>query len=214
MPEHCEVIGVMRDRVGSDGQHYAVKYHIRLPSDWNGRLLFQGGGGTNGMLGNATGPGQPGMPTALEMRYAVVSTDTGHDNAVNSNPAMQGTVAFGHDYEARVEYAEKAINSVASVAKAYFEHILRSLCRTQLLRGMLEWRARRDGFRAALSGTIRRHSCSCAGVCRAESRRRQSFGYASVQRARRSHEAREQQWLAGYCQNLFTGRFEDCCRYD
>ena len=57
------------------------------------------------------------MPTALEMGYAVVSTDTGHDNAINSNPAMQGTVAFGHDYEARVEYAEKAINSVASVAK-------------------------------------------------------------------------------------------------
>ena len=25
MPEHCEVIGVMRERVGSDGQHYAVR---------------------------------------------------------------------------------------------------------------------------------------------------------------------------------------------
>ncbi len=117
MPEHCEVIGVMRERVGTDGQHYAVKYHVRLPTDWNGRFLFQGGGGTNGLLGNATGPGQPGMPTALEMGYAVVTTDTGHDNAANSNPAMQGPVAFGHDYEARVEYAEKAINSVAGVAK-------------------------------------------------------------------------------------------------
>jgi Tannase and feruloyl esterase len=117
MPEHCEVIGVMRERVGSDGQHYAVKYHVRLPTDWNGRFLFQGGGGTNGMLGNATGPVQPGIPTALEMGYAVVSTDTGHDNAINSNPALQGTVAFGHDYEARVEYAEKAIDSVAGVAK-------------------------------------------------------------------------------------------------
>ncbi|HYM36521.1 MAG TPA: tannase/feruloyl esterase family alpha/beta hydrolase, partial [Steroidobacteraceae bacterium] len=71
----------------------------------------------NGMLGNATGTVQPGMPTALEMGYAVVSTDTGHDNVTNTNPAMQGTVAFGHDYEARVEYSEKALDSVASVAK-------------------------------------------------------------------------------------------------
>src|ERR1700679_3249545 len=42
MPEHCEVIGVMRERTGSDGQHYAVKYHLRLPLDWNGRFLFHG----------------------------------------------------------------------------------------------------------------------------------------------------------------------------
>jgi hypothetical protein len=55
MPEHCEVIGVMRERTGADGQHYAVKYHLRMPLDWNGRFLFQGGGGTNGMLGAANG---------------------------------------------------------------------------------------------------------------------------------------------------------------
>ena len=62
MPEHCEVIGVMRERTGSGGQHYAVKYHLRMPLDWNGRFLFQGGGGTNGMLGLANGALQPGMP--------------------------------------------------------------------------------------------------------------------------------------------------------
>jgi hypothetical protein len=117
MPEHCEVIGLMRERTGSDGQRYAVKYHLRLPIDWNGRFLFQGGGGTNGLLGAATGPGQPGMPTALEQGFAVVSTDTGHDNASNSNGARQGEVAFGHDYEARVEYSEKALDSVATTAK-------------------------------------------------------------------------------------------------
>src|SRR5579862_5611982 len=43
MPQHCEVIGVMRERTGSDAQHYAVKYHLRLPLDWNTRFLFQGG---------------------------------------------------------------------------------------------------------------------------------------------------------------------------
>jgi hypothetical protein len=117
MPEHCEVIGVMRERTGADGQHYVVKYHLRLPLEWNGRFLFQGGGGTNGILGRANGALQPGMPTALEQGFAVVSTDTGHDNSANNDVAKQGTVAFGHDYEARLEYAEKALDSVATTAK-------------------------------------------------------------------------------------------------
>ena len=37
----------------------------------------------------------------------MVSTDTGHDDTVNSDGAKQGTVAFGHDYLARLEYSEK-----------------------------------------------------------------------------------------------------------
>jgi len=117
MPEHCEVMGVMRERTGADGQHYVVKFHVRLPLQWNGRFLFQGGGGTNGDLGRANGSLQPGMPTALEQGFAVVSTDTGHDNAANNDVARQGTVAFGHDYEARVEYSEKALDTVATAAK-------------------------------------------------------------------------------------------------
>jgi pimeloyl-ACP methyl ester carboxylesterase len=84
---------------------------------WNGRLLFQGGGGTNGELGFATGALQPGMPTGLEQGLAVVSTDTGHDNASNTDAAKQGTVAFGHDYEARLEYSQNALDSVATTAK-------------------------------------------------------------------------------------------------
>src|ERR1700684_3999948 len=121
MPEHCEVIGVMRERTGADGQHYAVKYHLRLPVDWNGRFLFQGGGGTNGNLGAANGSLQPGRPTALEQGFAVVSTDTGHDNAANNDLAKQAAVAFGHDYSARVEYSEKALDSVATTAKRIIE---------------------------------------------------------------------------------------------
>src|SRR3984957_19201129 len=111
---HCE-------RTGADGQHYVVKYHLRLPVAWNGRFLFQGGGGTNGILGAANGSLQPGMPTALEQGFAVVSTDTGHDNAANNDAAKQATVAFGHDYEARVEYSEKALDSVATTTKRIIE---------------------------------------------------------------------------------------------
>ena len=135
MPEHCEVIGIMRERTGSDGQHYAVKYHLRLPLDWNGRFLFQGGGGTNGMLGLANGALQPGMPTALERGFAVVSTDTGHDNATNSNGAKQGTVAFGHDYLARLEYSEKALDSVATTAKQIVKNFYGQAARRNFFAG-------------------------------------------------------------------------------
>ena len=117
MPEHCEAMGVLRERVGTDGQRYAVKFRLRLPTAWNGKFLFQGGGGTNGVIGAAIGNAPAGMPTSLDQGYAIVSTDTGHDNTSNNDAARQGTVAFGHDYEARVEYAEKALDSVATVAK-------------------------------------------------------------------------------------------------
>jgi pimeloyl-ACP methyl ester carboxylesterase len=118
LPEHCELIGLMRERTGSDGQKYAVRFHMRLPSDWNGRFLFQGGGGTGGELGDATGPLQPGMPVGIGRGFAVISTDTGHDNAVNVDPTRQGNVAFAHDYEGRLEHAEKALDSVATAGKA------------------------------------------------------------------------------------------------
>lgn len=120
LPEHCEVIGVMRERVGAHGQSYGVKFRLRLPAVWNERFLFEGGGGTNGNLGQAFGR-MDGGPHALDRGFAVVSTDTGHDNAANNDPERQGTVAFGHDYEARLEYAEKALDSVATAAKSVIE---------------------------------------------------------------------------------------------
>lgn len=118
---HCEVQGVMRDRVGSDGQQYAVKFRLRLPENWNGRFLFEGGGGTNGIVGDTIGRFTGGLQVGLNRGFAVVSTDTGHDNEMNTIPQVNGTVAFGLDYEARLEYAEKALDSVATTAKRIVE---------------------------------------------------------------------------------------------
>jgi feruloyl esterase len=117
LPEHCEVAGVMRERTGTDGQHYRVRFRMRLPSDWNGRFLYEGGGGTNGDLGLTVGGVTGGGDNALDRGFAIVSTDTGHDNKTNVDPARQGQVAFAHDYEARLEYAEKALDSVATAGK-------------------------------------------------------------------------------------------------
>ena len=119
MPAHCEIIGKMQERQGANGQTYAIKFHLRLPTDWNGRFVFQGGGGSDGFLGDATGgfSSQPGV-TALAKGYAVVSSDSGHDNAVNNDPARQGVVTFGHDAIARHNYGFGYIGPVARAGKA------------------------------------------------------------------------------------------------
>ena len=110
-PEHCEVIGAIDQRVSSvDGQTYAIKFHLRLPTAWNKRFFYTGGGGTDGNLGNALVP-------QLSQGYAVVSTDSGHDNAVNTS-LVAGTFEFGFDPQARSDYGYNGPAQVAEKAKA------------------------------------------------------------------------------------------------
>ena len=109
----------MQERKGANGQAYAVGFQVRLPETWNGRLFFEGGGGSDGVLGSGVGSlmgGEPG--NALSRGYAVVSQDAGHDNAVNNDPERQGVVTFGWDPEARRNYGGASIGPVVRAAKA------------------------------------------------------------------------------------------------
>jgi pimeloyl-ACP methyl ester carboxylesterase len=111
VPEHCEVIGAINQRVSRvDGQTYAIKFHLRLPSAWNQRFFYTGGGGTDGNLGNALTP-------QLNQGYAVVSTDSGHDNAVNAS-VVAGANQFGFDPQARSDYGYNGPAEVTEKAKA------------------------------------------------------------------------------------------------
>ena len=38
LPKHCIVSGAANDRTGVDGKHYAIRFEISLPADWNGRF--------------------------------------------------------------------------------------------------------------------------------------------------------------------------------
>ena len=45
LPEHCQVQGLLRSRIGVSGidsgaQQYATKFEVRLPTQWNGRYMF------------------------------------------------------------------------------------------------------------------------------------------------------------------------------
>jgi feruloyl esterase len=112
--EHCEVIGAINQRVSRvDGQTYAIKFHLRLPTAWNKRFFYTGGGGTDGNLGTALTP-------QLNQGYAVVSTDSGHDNALNTS-VVAGANQFGFDPQARSDYGYNGPAEVTEKAKALIE---------------------------------------------------------------------------------------------
>lgn len=118
LPAHCELTGIMHERTGADGDHYAIRFHLRLPEVWNGRFFFEGGGGTDGNLGSALGMTGFGRPLALSQGYAVVSDDSGHSNEINNNPANGGIVSFGRDPQARADYGHAALKATYDAAKA------------------------------------------------------------------------------------------------
>ncbi|WP_404710018.1 tannase/feruloyl esterase family alpha/beta hydrolase [Sphingomonas sp. MMS24-J13] len=118
LPAHCEVTGVLHERIGIDGQHYAIRFHLRMPTEWNGKFFMQGGGGTNGELGDAIGRLSGGAAPALVQGYAVMSQDSGHDNAVNSVAARGGASSFGFDPQARADYGGASLRPSVEAAKA------------------------------------------------------------------------------------------------
>src|SRR3712207_2431798 len=75
---HCIVRGEIEKRTGVNGKEYALGFELRLPAEWNKKFLFQGGGGTNGVVSPAIGKapvrGSSALP-ALTRGYAVVTTD-------------------------------------------------------------------------------------------------------------------------------------------
>ena len=110
LPSYCRVDGVIDSRTGADGKSYGIGFALALPDSWNGRFLFQGGGGLNGTVGNPTGANASGDRPALARGFAVVSTDSGHKGAVFD-------ASFMRDQQAALDFYYVAIGKVAVVAK-------------------------------------------------------------------------------------------------
>ena len=83
----------MDPRTGVDGKPYAIGFEIALPDNWNGRFVFQGGGGLNGYILAPLGSQAAGDDPALARGFAVVSTDTGHKGAVFDASFMKDQLA-------------------------------------------------------------------------------------------------------------------------
>ncbi len=111
LPEHCRVDGVIDERTGRDGKAYGIGFAVALPTDWNGRFLFQGGGGLNGSVQPPLGGGYAGERSALLRGFAVASTDSGHQST-----GFDGS--FFRDQQAALNFLYQAVAEVTVVAKA------------------------------------------------------------------------------------------------
>lgn len=110
-PAHCVVSGEIEKRTGADGKPYYIGFQMCMPENWNGKFLFQGGGGTDGFIAPAVGrtpsQGSTAVP-ALKRGYAVASMDGSHQGR---------DVSFGADQLARVNFAYAATGKVTVAAK-------------------------------------------------------------------------------------------------
>jgi Tannase and feruloyl esterase len=110
IPAFCHVEGVIDQRTGVDGKPYGIGFALALPDQWNGRFLFQGGGGLNGNVALPLGSQAAGDEPGLARGFAVVTTDSGHKGAVFDG-------SFFADQEASLNFYYAAIGKVAPLAK-------------------------------------------------------------------------------------------------
>jgi hypothetical protein len=112
VPDHCLFRAVLNPRPSGIGDlQYGTGIELRLPARWNGRFLFQGGGGLNGVLLPAVGVVSGSLP-ALARGFAVVSSDTGHRGRSMID------ARFGRDQQARLDFAYQAVERTTREAKS------------------------------------------------------------------------------------------------
>jgi pimeloyl-ACP methyl ester carboxylesterase len=153
LPEHCRVEGMINRRKGADGMEYAIGFGLALPSNWNGRLMFQGGGAFNGSVGEPYGLNAAGDEPALTRGFAVISTDSGHKG-------KPFDTTFMHDQQASLDFAFNAVPIVTRLGKdltaKYFgrapHHSYSSGCSTGGREGMLAAQRYPDLFDGIISG--------------------------------------------------------------
>jgi feruloyl esterase len=122
-PAHCLVRGEVGHHAGKNGESYGNKFELRMPEQWSGRFLYQGGGGLDGIVNPAVGLQggfSAGIASALARGYAVVSSDGGHDEATLPAPG-----SFGTDPQALADYeygSTRAVTDVAARIVAAYYH--------------------------------------------------------------------------------------------
>ena len=110
VPANCHVEGVIGGRIGTDGKSYGIRFAIAMPDAWNGRLIYQGGGGLNGSVQPPLGATAAGEIPAVARGFAVVSSDSGHEGAVFDS-------SFLRDQQATLDFLYQSIGKVMAVAR-------------------------------------------------------------------------------------------------
>lgn len=112
VPEHCLLRATLSPRTGANGESFGIGFELRLPLKWNGRFLFEGGAGMDGVAFPAYGSLYGRLsPNALSRGFAVVRTDSGHRGSGMNDGR------FAVDQQARIDYAFNALDKVTLKAK-------------------------------------------------------------------------------------------------
>jgi hypothetical protein len=115
IPAHCLFRVTLSPRdSGLPDMKYGTGIEVRLPEQWNRRLLVQGGGGLNGVLSPAFG-NVAGFPSALARGFAVMSNDGGHRGRNNID------ARFGADQQAKLDFAYQAVERSTREAKSLLQ---------------------------------------------------------------------------------------------
>jgi Tannase and feruloyl esterase len=115
LPPHClfrVTIGARES--GLPDMKYGTGIELRLPANWNQRLLFQGGGGLDGVLLPAVG-NVSGFSSALARGFAVVSTDSGHRGRSSID------TRFAADQQAKLDFAYQSLERTTHEAKSLLQ---------------------------------------------------------------------------------------------
>jgi tannase/feruloyl esterase len=98
--DYCKVLGAVAP---VDPNAPPVNFEVNLPTEWNGKALQYGGGGSNGVLITGLAPlrdARRDTPVPVARGFATWGTDSGHDNRKLAEPR-----AFALNDEALVNMA-------------------------------------------------------------------------------------------------------------
>ena len=131
VPEHCQVIGAVATsgECPTTGPWAAgcgpgsAEFRLNLPPVWNKRFLFEGCGGNCGSI-TSTSVNAVDAAEALGLGYAVVNTDTGHEQdpaTILLTWAVSDSTPPVVNASAIIDFYYRAVHQVTVATKQYVE---------------------------------------------------------------------------------------------
>lgn len=119
-PEYCEIIGAVATN-GEGAGAGSAQLRLRLPIHWNSHFLFVGCGGNCGSI-TATSVNPVDSGEALGLGYAVVNTDTGHEQDPTTPDLTWAVSETGVvNMPAITDFYYRAVHQVTVATKQYVE---------------------------------------------------------------------------------------------
>lgn len=130
-PEYCQIVGAVATE-GEGAPAGSAMFLLRIPASWNHRFVFMGCGGSCGSIGTlaaATGIYAPSLSVngvdsaeALALGYAVVNTDTGHENIPGQpDPTWKLLPSGARNLAGYADFYYRSVHQVTLAAKQLVE---------------------------------------------------------------------------------------------